>query len=66
MKQTVPVAVASQTLGIRVPMRAGRISGCAVLRATRGDRPHGVAILPVAGVWSLALEDGMRLPNPRE
>jgi hypothetical protein len=65
LKKTVRWVVASQTLGISAPERYGWVSGCAALHAPRGDGQHGVAVPTLAGVLSLALEDGVLLPNTR-
>jgi len=65
LKKTVRWVVASQTLGLSAPVRYGWVSGCAALHASRGDGQHGVAVPTLAGVLSLALEDGVSLPNTR-
>jgi hypothetical protein len=66
LKKTVRWVVAFQTLGISAPRLCRWLFGCAVLHVSRGDGQHGVAVLTVAGVLSLALEDGVRLTNTRE
>jgi len=66
VKKTVRVVVASQTLGISAPGLSRWIYGCAVIHASRGAGQHGVAVLTVAGLLSLALEDGVLLTNTSE
>jgi hypothetical protein len=66
LKKTLRWVVASQTLGISVPWLYRWIYGDAVIHASRDDGQHGVAVLTVAGVWSLELEDGLLFADTRE